>query len=50
MTAVAIIGLGIMGLPMARNMRAAGFKVVGCNRSPEKVAAFVDAGESGPRP
>jgi 2-hydroxy-3-oxopropionate reductase len=47
MTAVAIIGLGIMGLPMARNMRAAGFKVVGCNRSPEKVAAFVDAGGVG---
>jgi 3-hydroxyisobutyrate dehydrogenase-like beta-hydroxyacid dehydrogenase len=28
---VAVIGLGKMGLPIARNLRAAGFRVVGCD-------------------
>ncbi len=34
MTTVAFIGLGIMGGPMAANLVAAGFDVVGHNRSP----------------
>lgn len=36
MTRIAVIGLGIMGLPMAKNLVAAGHDVVGYNRSPEK--------------
>ena len=36
MTTVAFIGLGIMGAPMARNLRTAGFDVVAYNRSPSK--------------
>lgn len=34
---VAVIGLGIMGGPMAANLVAAGYDVIGYNRSPEKV-------------
>ena len=37
MTTVAVVGLGIMGGPMAVNLVRAGFAVVGYNRSPEKV-------------
>ncbi len=40
---VAVIGLGKMGLPMARNLSAAGFRVVGFDLSPgqlEKAAAL----------
>lgn len=41
---VAMIGLGIMGSPMAVNLASAGYDVVGYNRSPEKTANLVDAG------
>jgi 2-hydroxy-3-oxopropionate reductase len=44
MTTVGFIGLGIMGRPMATNLVKAGFDVVGYNRSPDKVAALVEAG------
>jgi 3-hydroxyisobutyrate dehydrogenase-like beta-hydroxyacid dehydrogenase len=39
MTRVAFIGLGTMGLPMARNLVAAGHEVVGCDLDPERVRA-----------
>ena len=41
---VAVLGTGIMGAPMARNLRAAGFDVHAWNRSPEKAQALADAG------
>lgn len=41
---IAFIGLGIMGLPMAKNLLAAGFSVVGCNRSPERAEQLAEAG------
>jgi 2-hydroxy-3-oxopropionate reductase len=44
---VTVIGLGIMGLPMARNLVSAGFDVVGFNRSPDKVDQLVEAGGRG---
>ncbi|PSL08298.1 2-hydroxy-3-oxopropionate reductase [Haloactinopolyspora alba] len=47
MTTVAVVGLGIMGAPMARNLLDAGFDVVGCNRSRAPVDAFVEAGGRG---
>lgn len=47
MTNVGFIGLGIMGLPMARNLVKAGFDVVGYNLSPAAVEAFVEAGGRG---
>jgi 2-hydroxy-3-oxopropionate reductase len=47
MTTVGFIGLGIMGLPMAKNLVSAGFDVVGYNRSRGKVDAFVEAGGKG---
>lgn len=47
MTTVAVIGLGIMGGPMARNLLKAGYDVVGHNRSPEKVDALVAEGGRG---
>ena len=37
MTNVTVIGLGIMGLPMAKNLVTAGFDVVGYNRSPDRI-------------
>ena len=37
MTTVTVIGLGIMGGPMAANLVKAGYDGVGYNRSPEKV-------------
>lgn len=46
-TTVAVLGLGIMGAPMARNLRSAGFDVVGFNRSPEPVERFVADGGRG---
>ncbi|MGW9020439.1 2-hydroxy-3-oxopropionate reductase [Leucobacter chromiiresistens] len=47
MSNIAFIGLGIMGLPMAKNLVAAGHSVTGYNRSPQKVADLVAAGGSG---
>jgi 2-hydroxy-3-oxopropionate reductase len=47
MTTVAVIGLGIMGGPMAANLVGAGFDVTGYNRGPEKVARLVEAGGRG---
>ena len=47
MTTISVIGLGIMGLPMAKNLVAAGHQVTGYNRSRGKVDAFVEAGGSG---
>ncbi|WP_353112976.1 2-hydroxy-3-oxopropionate reductase [Microbacterium sp.] len=49
MTSIAIIGLGIMGLPMARNLVTAGFDVTGFNRSQEPIDALVAAGGTGAR-
>ncbi|HXD28067.1 MAG TPA: 2-hydroxy-3-oxopropionate reductase [Arthrobacter sp.] len=43
-TNIAVIGLGIMGLPMAKNLAAAGFHVTGYNRSPEKAAELAAHG------
>ncbi|MDS1271202.1 2-hydroxy-3-oxopropionate reductase [Lipingzhangella sp. LS1_29] len=43
---VAFIGLGIMGLPMAKNLVSAGFSVTGYNRSPHKSAQLAEAGGS----
>ena len=47
MSTVAVIGLGIMGLPMAKNLVAAGHQVTGYNRSSAKVEALVAAGGTG---
>lgn len=47
MTSIAIIGLGIMGLPMAKNLVLAGHDVTGFNRSPEPIEALVAAGGTG---
>lgn len=44
---VAVIGLGIMGGPMAANLVEAGYDVVGYNRSPRKVETLVEAGGRG---
>ncbi len=44
MTKVAVIGLGIMGLPMAKNLVTAGHEVTGYNRSPEKAQELAQAG------
>jgi 2-hydroxy-3-oxopropionate reductase len=41
---LAFIGLGIMGAPMARNLVAAGYDVIGFNRTPEKTARLVEVG------
>lgn len=41
---LAFVGLGIMGLPMAKNLLAAGFAVTGYNRSPQKAADLAAAG------
>ena len=38
------IGLGIMGLPMAKNLLDAGYDVVGYNRSDEPTARLVESG------
>jgi 2-hydroxy-3-oxopropionate reductase len=47
MTKIAFIGLGIMGGPMAGHLVAAGFDVVGVNRTPDKVAKLVERGGRG---
>jgi 3-hydroxyisobutyrate dehydrogenase len=41
---IAVLGTGIMGAPMARNLLAAGFPVRAWNRSAEKAAPLADAG------
>jgi 2-hydroxy-3-oxopropionate reductase len=41
---VGFIGLGVMGMPMARNLLAAGFELTAHSRSPEPVDAIVAAG------
>ncbi|WP_152363786.1 2-hydroxy-3-oxopropionate reductase [Microlunatus speluncae] len=46
-TTVAVIGLGIMGAPMAANLIKAGFEVIGYNRSRPKVEALIKAGGRG---
>ncbi|MCV2487744.1 2-hydroxy-3-oxopropionate reductase [Geodermatophilus sp. YIM 151500] len=47
MTTVAVIGLGIMGGPMAANLLTAGLDVVGYNRTREKVDQLVERGGRG---
>ncbi len=48
---VGFVGLGIMGLPMAKNLLEAGYPVVGHNRSVEPVEELVAAGgEAGGSP
>lgn len=47
MTSIAFIGLGIMGLPMAKNLLKAGHDVTAYNRSPAKVDQFVAEGGKG---
>ena len=47
MTNIAFIGLGIMGLPMAKNLLKAGHDVTAFNRSPAKVEQFVAEGGKG---
>jgi 2-hydroxy-3-oxopropionate reductase len=47
MTSVGFIGLGIMGLPMAKNLVTAGFDVIGYNRSSERVRALTETGARG---
>ncbi|GAA4891542.1 2-hydroxy-3-oxopropionate reductase [Tessaracoccus lubricantis] len=47
MTNIAFIGLGIMGLPMAKNLLKAGHDVVATNRSQGKVDQFVAEGGKG---
>ncbi|WP_435178547.1 NAD(P)-dependent oxidoreductase [Halorussus sp. AFM4] len=41
---IGFVGLGIMGLPMAKNLLDAGYPVVGHNRSDEPVEELVDYG------
>jgi len=47
MSNVAVIGLGIMGLPMAKNLVTAGNTVTGYNRSQDPIDALVAAGGRG---
>lgn len=47
MTNIAVIGLGIMGLPMAINLVKAGHTVAGFNRSQDKVDKLVATGGTG---
>jgi len=47
MSNVTVIGLGIMGLPMATNLVKAGHSVTGYNRSQDKIDALVAAGGQG---
>ncbi len=41
---IAVLGTGLMGAPMARNLLTAGFPVQAWNRSPEKAQALADNG------
>ncbi len=47
MSNVAVIGLGIMGLPMAINLVKAGHSVTGFNRSQDRIDQLVAAGGKG---
>lgn len=48
---VGFVGLGIMGLPMAKNLLDAGYRVVGYNRSAEPIEELADyGGEAGGSP
>ncbi|WP_127792715.1 2-hydroxy-3-oxopropionate reductase [Agromyces sp. LHK192] len=47
MSNVTVIGLGIMGLPMAVNLVKAGHTVTGYNRSQERIDLLVEAGGRG---
>lgn len=47
MTNVAVIGLGIMGLPMALNLLKAGHDVTGYNRSRPKIDELIASGGKG---
>ena len=38
------IGLGSMGAPTARRLARSGFEVIGCDNSPEMLAAFDEPG------
>ena len=44
MTTVAVLGTGIMGAPMARNMAAAGLDVRAWNRDRAKAAPLAEHG------
>lgn len=44
---IGVIGLGIMGAPMAENLLEAGYDVIGYNRSTEAVDRLVAAGGTG---
>jgi len=46
-TRIGFIGLGIMGLPMAKNLIDAGYSVVGHNRSQEPVDDLIESGGTG---
>ncbi len=48
MTRIAFIGLGTMGMPMARNLVAAGHEVVGHDLDPARVEALGGAGPGEP--
>ena len=39
---IAFLGIGLMGLPMVKNLATAGYELHLWNRSPEKVAALSD--------
>jgi 2-hydroxy-3-oxopropionate reductase len=41
---VGFIGLGVMGRPMALNLRRAGYRLTVCDRSADPLAALTDAG------
>lgn len=45
---VAFVGLGTMGLPMARRLVEAGYEVVACDLDPERAAALGTATAAGP--
>jgi len=47
MTTVAVIGLGIMGGPMAANLLKAGYKVIGYDRGQDKIDRLVEQGGRG---
>lgn len=47
MSNIAVIGLGIMGLPMAVNLLKAGHQVAGFNRSRDRIDQLVSAGGTG---